>query len=170
MLILLFCCILLQNNFAQKMIVTDTSGLANQYVLSGTKLTFVGDTIINIIKPDGNISENISNIREITFINVSAIDPTSIEELNMDANMLKIYPNPAADMVNISYKLQTSSPVEISIYDITGMLVKQIDLGTQQAGDYKYIMNTNDMLSNGTYFCQVKMDNEILKQRIIIIK
>ena len=53
-----------------------------------------------------------------------------------DTALLPNYPNPFNPETWIPYKLAIASRAQISIYDINGVLVRQLDLGYQHAGYY----------------------------------
>ena len=50
--------------------------------------------------------------------------------------LLPNYPNPFNPETWIPYQLANGMNVQISIYDISGELVRQLDLGHQRAGHY----------------------------------
>jgi hypothetical protein len=61
-----------------------------------------------------------------------------------------VYPNPANDKVTVAFELETASKVEISIYNISGNLIKSIDLGMRPEGRHDAIINVAN-LSAGSY-------------------
>ena len=54
----------------------------------------------------------------------------------VETALLVNYPNPFNPETWIPYHLGNDADVQISIYDISGGLVRQLDLGYQQAGYY----------------------------------
>ncbi len=69
-------------------------------------------------------------------------------EVNVQKNNIKVYPNPFADVVNIS---DVSKVKSISVMDMSGKLVKTIDkpsatihLGDLTSGMYMVVLNLND--------------------------
>jgi hypothetical protein len=70
-------------------------------------------------------------------------------------NKLKIQPNPFSGMVNITYKIGKTSPVNVRIYDLSGRMILSTSFGTQQPGEYSQAMNL-ESLPNGTYI--IKLD------------
>ena len=89
------------------------------------------------------------------------------------------YPNPFNPETWIPYHLANDSDVEISIYDINGALVRQLDLGYQQAGYYTnrsraaYWDGRNEFgerVATGIYFYQLRADNMSLLRKMVILK
>lgn len=74
----------------------------------------------------------------------------SIDETVVDAgNAVKVYPNPANNLLNISSE---SGLNNVKFYDVTGRMVKQFELN----GDFTRAMDISD-LNNGVYILQVRM-------------
>ena len=93
--------------------------------------------------------------------------------------LLTNYPNPFNPETWIPYHLANASDVQISIYDISGALVRQLDLGYRQAGYYTnrsraaYWDGTNDFgerVATGIYFYQLQADNMSLLRKMLILK
>ncbi len=69
------------------------------------------------------------------------------------------YPNPFNPSTTINYSLPYESNIKISVYNITGQLVKELVKGTQQAGNHSIIFSTSDIgssLSSGVYFYSIE--------------
>jgi hypothetical protein len=79
--------------------------------------------------------------------------------------MMKLYPNPATDYTNIEYKLNKTSNVHIQIYDLSGRLVKEENLGTHN-GVLKERINLNS-LETGTYIIQMQAGNQTAVNKFI---
>ena len=93
--------------------------------------------------------------------------------------LLANYPNPFNPETWIPYQLANDTDVEISIYDINGALVRQLDLGYQQAGYYTnrsraaYWDGRNEFgewVATGIYFYQLRADNMSLIRKMVILK
>ena len=93
--------------------------------------------------------------------------------------LLTNYPNPFNPETWIPYHLANDTDVQISIYDINGALVRQLDLGYRQAGYYTnrsraaYWDGTNDFgerVATGIYFYQLQADNMSLLRKMLILK
>jgi predicted CXXCH cytochrome family protein len=74
-------------------------------------------------------------------------------------SMSQNYPNPFNPSTTIRYALPFDSNVKISIYKVTGELVKVLENGTKSAGSYEVTMNTaheNVEFSSGIYFYSIE--------------
>jgi Secretion system C-terminal sorting domain len=87
------------------------------------------------------------------------------EQFGEEGNSLKIYPNPAHDVVSIVYD-SSSNALEIAIYDLTG---KQLELQTMQ--DKKGIATFDtSKYANGIYVVVLKEDGVTVQQQKLIIE
>ena len=93
--------------------------------------------------------------------------------------LLANYPNPFNPETWLPYHLANGSHVRISIYDINGGLVRQLDLGHQRAGYYTgrsraaYWDGRNEFgerVATGIYFYQLQADNVSLLRKMVILK
>ena len=66
------------------------------------------------------------------------------------AQQIKIYPNPAKDLVNIDIKLDNTTFSAIEIYNMTGAKIETLHKGYMHAGDHKIEWNTKN-ISKGIY-------------------
>jgi hypothetical protein len=80
---------------------------------------------------------------------------TGVSETPSFSADLKAYPNPFSESVNISYKLEQSTEVSISLYDVTGRQVFTSNK-EQQAGAYLLQIDRNELqLKSGIYFLRL---------------
>ena len=93
--------------------------------------------------------------------------------------LLANYPNPFNPETWIPYHLANDADVQISIYDINGRLVRQLDLGHQRAGYYinrsraAYWDGRNEFgerVATGIYFYQLQADNLSFLRKMVILK
>ncbi|MBL7889616.1 MAG: DUF4397 domain-containing protein [Bacteroidia bacterium] len=83
--------------------------------------------------------------------------PTSIEE-NSIITSLNVYPNPVNDQLNLNMSLESNSVVAIEIYDVTGKLVLNNQLGTITSGNFVTQLNMSS-LSTGMYNVSIVTEN-----------
>ena len=97
----------------------------------------------------------------------------------VESVLLPNYPNPFNPETWIPYYLADDADVYLTIYDITGMVVRQLDLGHQQAGDYRdrtkavYWDGRNsvgEMVGSGVYFYQLRAGDFSQIRKMVIIK
>ena len=108
---------------------------------------------------------------------VSAAPAASSVPLN--TTLLPNYPNPFNPETWIPYHLANDSDVLLSIYDINGALVRELDLGHQRAGYYTdrnrsaYWDGRNEWgepVASGVYFYQLRADDYSQMRKMIIVK
>ena len=89
------------------------------------------------------------------------------------------FPNPFNPETWLPYQLATEEPVRIRIYDIQGQLIRELDLGTQAAGDYltretAAYWNGRDRVgeavSSGMYFFTLQAGGFQATRRMLILK
>lgn len=81
---------------------------------------------------------------------------------------LDLYPNPAADHLNIEYATTQDSNVEFQVVDFTGRVVKQY-IKNAFAGSNDYTISLND-LPAGTYMLVAKNGDERINKRFVHAK
>ena len=93
--------------------------------------------------------------------------------------LLPNYPNPFNPETWIPYQLANDTDVQISIYDINGALVRQLDLGHQRAGYYTDRSRTaywdgrnavGESVASGLYFYQLQTDDVSTLRKMVIVK
>ena len=97
----------------------------------------------------------------------------------IETSLLTNYPNPFNPETWIPYQLANDTNVQISIYDINGALVRQLDLGYQRAGYYTgrshaaYWDGRNEFgerVATGIYFYQLQAGSESFLRKMVILK
>ncbi len=83
-------------------------------------------------------------------------------------------PNPFNRTTEILYSLKSRSQVSISIYDLTGSLVRTLVNCKQNSGFYTIIWdgttNKGKKVQNGAYFCQMKVGDYISMKKMLILR
>lgn len=83
-----------------------------------------------------------------------------------DRASLKVFPNPAAQDVNIQFDALSAGEHTIIVTNLQGQTVMQKN-GSNDAGMSRVELNTNQ-LSAGTYFVQVLVSGKLLTEKLII--
>jgi hypothetical protein len=95
---------------------------------------------------------------------------TQVGIASQEAEMnIGIFPNPAKTSVNIYFLLTENEKVSISIYDLTGRLVKKSDQGQLPAGAQEISIPSDD-LKNGIYLVQTHIGQQTYSQKLTIQK
>ena len=79
------------------------------------------------------------------------------------------YPNPFNPVTTIRYDLPEESDVTLTIYDITGRIVKTLVQETQQAGIKNVVWNAIDV-SSGVYIYRIKAMSYTQTHKMILLK
>ena len=109
----------------------------------------------------------------------STLDFTLADLVPMTTALLQNYPNPFNPETWIPYQLAETSEVSISIYDVTGQVVRTLQLGNRAAGSYftrnkaAYWDGRNDQgerVSSNSYFYKLNAENSAAVKRMVILK
>lgn len=71
---------------------------------------------------------------------------------------VKFFPNPAQDVINVSYKLSRSSSVRLDIINASGLAEKSVVLGGKQVAGLHEIQVDTKLLANGVYFIKLQTE------------
>lgn len=78
-----------------------------------------------------------------------------------------IYPNPMQDNGRITFDLDEAANVNVSIYNISGQMVRSIALGNRPEGKLQVDVNVAD-LSNGTYIVRAQAGANVYQGRLVV--
>jgi hypothetical protein len=87
---------------------------------------------------------------------------------NEQKESFSITPNPVTSQTTINYSLNELSDVTISLYDISGKLVKVICDENQTTGNYNRPLSVNGKVKPGVYFVKMYTGKTQHTQRILI--
>lgn len=95
------------------------------------------------------------------FTGTQYVGPTSVPELNIGAPeaIMTAYPNPFVNSVTFRYKLANTSTVRITVFDITGRVVRVISEGQRTSGDYTTKVDGGGLIP-GNYFAKLSLDDQ----------
>ena len=108
--------------------------------------------------------------------------PTAIElsqPLPTQTALLANYPNPFNPNTHIPYQLHTPAHVCLTIYDIRGALIREFDLGYQQAGQYLTSANAahwdgrdqrDQLVASGVYLYQLQAGPVAHGRKMLLVK
>ena len=97
----------------------------------------------------------------------------------MHTQLLQNYPNPFNPETWIPYQLASDADVVVTIYDIKSMLVRQLDLGYQQAGYYTDRLRAaywdgrnhlGKLVGSGVYFYYLRAGDYTTMRKMVILK
>ena len=79
------------------------------------------------------------------------------------------YPNPAKSDITVNFQTDKKDPVMVSVYNVSGQLVRQINLGIKNSGHHKVNIDCRG-LSQGIYFYQLKAGAKSATKSFVLIK
>lgn len=80
----------------------------------------------------------------------------AINETNQNISSMKLYPNPASNVVNMEFESKANSNAEVIIYDVNGKIINTSN-STISVGNNKIQVNVASQPS-GFYFVQIKTE------------
>ncbi|MGL4596131.1 MAG: DUF4397 domain-containing protein, partial [Bacteroidia bacterium] len=94
---------------------------------------------------------------------------TNIAESNTLSNV-NVFPNPANAEINLNTTFeQPVSQLTVRMYDMTGRVIMQNDLGTIAAGTFRQVIETSN-LEQGLYIVEMLADGKLSRQQVQIIR
>jgi len=90
-------------------------------------------------------------------------------KLPVERYVLQVYPNPVQGVLNIKYAVYTQTETELSLYDVTGSMVKILKQKKIHPGYYQEKIDTEN-LSSGVYFIVLKQNNDKVSKKFLIVK
>ena len=103
-------------------------------------------------------------------IDTAATEFFSITEQKVETGKLSgIYPNPASDRAWMEYNISEPGKYTIEISNITGVIVKQIDLGNIGTGNYKEAIEVQN-LNSGVYVVTLRSEGESSSSKRLVIQ
>jgi hypothetical protein len=108
-----------------------------------------------------------------TIVNAERIKmsnlPVGFEDISKDEASLKVFPNPTANLTNLSFNLSESKQVSIEVFDITGKRLIQEEMGQMVQGN-QFIELDVANLPEGFYFLNLRLNDEVITKKISIVR
>ncbi|MCX6257087.1 MAG: T9SS type A sorting domain-containing protein [Bacteroidia bacterium] len=95
------------------------------------------------------------------------LDVPEIPEATVSKSSIIVYPNPAVDLANVSFRLIKQSDVTINVFDLQGKLVKTEIYGSMSSGTHKLSVNVNG-LSKGSYIMSINTGYNKLSSKFMV--
>ena len=167
---------------------TITSEVRGNYFAAATadlarrSVVKVGDVIeLRVIGQNGNVESQTLNFKVTPENLANAVLHVTLDDIGKPAQnqLLQNYPNPFNPETWIPYQLSQDSSVSVTIYDMTGQLVRTLSLGFQSAGYYNsraraaYWDGRNaigEPVASGIYFYQLTTPSFQQTRRLVILK
>lgn len=111
----------------------------------------------------GQVSSN-------TLVNTTANPAKTAAQPDLKVvSNVKVYPNPVAEQLNLTYNVSKDSNVTIKIMDILGNEIATLLSQKMQAGEQTSSFNINNKLNSGYYFVRLIVGSETIVKRISVL-
>jgi hypothetical protein len=145
---------------AQTMYVKESSGTQTAYTLSNIQKMSFSSGNLTVTKTDN--SNGVYALSDLRYLNFSDISTDLQEDLSVQNQMLKVYPNPVGDILNIDLTGMSETEGTLSILNFEGktMLSRQVNNEGVLSLDIS-------SLPTGIYLCRYSNAAEIKTVKII---
>ncbi|MXV38386.1 T9SS type A sorting domain-containing protein [Flavobacteriaceae bacterium Ap0902] len=126
----------------------------------------MGGTFAGKINGVGQIDNTYLTAIMEAFLDVQHMSTVEEKVVEDTVGEMKIFPNPATDYAMIQLQLEDNSKVEVSIYNESGQLVKNLNT-TSFAKVHSLNVNTSD-LNKGLYIVSAKTNQGSLSQKLLV--
>lgn len=146
--------------------VNDGRYMFMAYSLSGAKLNpgkhailKIGDAEFDDMILSDTQGTNVLAVEDMMNINA----PTEVYALN------KAYPNPFNSSINIPYVIGAANAnVTLTISNMMGQEVANVNLGTQSRGEYKYEWQPNSDMPSGIYIINMYVNGNMMQREKVV--
>lgn len=130
-----------------------------------------GDLRIKM-KDGTSVIFSLDNIRKLYFSSVTEVE--SVQGQVMSFRIFQNYPNPFNPSTVISYEIPGTENVKITVYDITGKLVKELADNVQSSGRHQVqwegTNQNNEKVTSGIYIYTIKYGSVLLSKAMVLLK
>lgn len=97
---------------------------------------------------------------------VKPVDYTGVKELRLSGEKIKVYPNPARDLVFIQTEVKNVSNISLELFDLFGKSVKSENYSAVQ-NEFKTSIDVGK-LNRGVYFVKLKLNTGEARIKLIV--
>lgn len=163
LILILFClspCLLGQ---AQNLNVKEKIGIVNSFTISTIKSLTFSNGNLNINNIDGSSSSFIlSNIQNLNFASVTK--SIYIKQKEENKALLKLFPDPVEDQLNINYLPNLQKFIHIDILSIDGKIIYSQIVNSKEAIEFSINAST---WKHGLYICRINNGGIITSLKFI---
>jgi hypothetical protein len=145
---------------AQTMYVKESSGTQTAYTLSNIQKMSFSSGNLTVTKTDN--SSGVYALSDLRYLNFSDISTDLQEDLSVQSQMLKVYPNPVGDILNINLTGMSETEGTLSILNFEGKTVL-----SRQVNNEGVLSLDISSLPTGIYLCRYSNAIEIKTVKII---
>lgn len=170
--------------FKTKLVKPNPNTLKRNWTLNATALANNIDSMLissGMVNPGNNTLT--FTVLDTTALSKSTTHPTlhsysvvwSVTKTSVGLEEIKpqlefsVYPNPASDVLNLTYTLLEESKMEISVCDVSGKPVRELGRSGGQAGAYRKEIALGD-LASGIYFLKMTVNGQTINHKFVVYK
>jgi hypothetical protein len=159
--------------------LTSFNGVSSTWVQYSTALSYPVGTQVRIrfhLDTDGSITREGWYVDEIRVFDQSGVKEFSSLMTSGVTTFFGVYPNPFKHHSEISYQLARAARVSLSVYDVSGRLVKSLSAGDEMKdpGYYTLSWDSRDdqdrKVPAGVYFVRFITDDYQHVQKTVLLK
>lgn len=84
-------------------------------------------------------------------------------------NLVGNFPNPFEESTTISYRVEETQPLTLTVWDLAGKRVSTLASGVHEPGYYEKTLNAGN-LPSGTYFARLETAEHVQSHRLVLVK
>lgn len=154
---------------AQNIRFNFADGNSSSFPLSEVrKITFEGTTLNLHLNAGSTEAWDVNLISSYTFDDGVGMPDVSTQLVSD----MKVFPNPSSGAVSIDYTLSKPGILSLEVYDLKGVLVKQLVNSNQASGRHTEIWDRSDakkrQVVSGTYICRLSMNGQSFTQTLVL--
>jgi hypothetical protein len=96
------------------------------------------------------------------------LEPSSVQNKKTDNIRLNVFPNPASNMISLSYVLQQPTDVQVELFNILGEKTLLLNRQNKTAGNYLEEIELGNSFASGVYLLTFHAGNETITKRLVI--
>lgn len=130
-------------------------------------------TYVEFVKDTNTFTVNPSNIGNFTNMSLSWVpSDVSVNEAEGVKMNFDCTPNPVKDMASISYTLDRTADVTITLHDITGKNIAVVADGNRAAGSHTFNWNVSEIsnLTSGVYYLRINTGRAVAVKKIVVTR
>ena len=159
-------------------VCTLTIKQGNYYSISGDtikpSLAFSGTLIVPFSISDGELTADDTLLITVTSLGISSPDQEISSQLPEQFALHYNYPNPFNPSTTINYDLPENSYVRLTIYDITGKLIRTLINQSQTTGNRTVVWDGRDdfgrTVSGGVYLYSIEAGSFRQTRKMLLLK
>ncbi len=117
---------------------------------------------VHRLDPDESI------LKTVEYVYVVAAEE-SRPEVPLGFGIESVSPNPFNSATSVTYTLDRTAEVNLTVFDLLGRSVSEIPLGRQGAGNHKYTLELADQAA-GIYFIALEIPHAIQVKKAVLLK